>query len=83
MSEVYCKAGRVELTKDQAFEIYNDKKYVVTSYGIFQPHYSQAQEAVYFSKTSVINGLARRGRFYTLTGDEINHILGYEYLKNL
>lgn len=83
MSEIYCKAGRVELTKEQAYKIYNDKKYIVTSYGIFQPFYSQASKQVYFQKISIIKGLVKRGRFHTLTGSEINHILGYEYLNNL
>ena len=83
MQNIYCKAGRVELTKEQAYKIYDDKKYIVTSYGIFQPFYSLAQKMVYFQQISYIKGLAKRGRFYTLTGDEINHVLGYEYLANL
>ena len=82
-TDIYCKAGRVELTKEQAFKIYDNKKYIVTNYGIFQPFYSQAQKQVYFQQVSFIKGIAKRGRFYTLTGNEINHILGYEYLRNL
>lgn len=82
-NKIYCKAGRVELTEEQAYKIYNDKKYIVTSYGIFQPFYSQAGNQVYFQQISIIKGLAKRGRFHTLTGDEINHVLGYEYLRNL
>lgn len=80
---IYCKAGSVELSKDEAFKIYNNKKYIVTSYGIFQPHYSQAQQQVYFTQIAHVKGIAKRGRFHTLTGNEINHIMGYEYLKNL
>lgn len=83
MLEIYCKAGNVELTKKEAFEIYENKKYIVTSYGIFQPHFSQSQNAIYFTQITVIKGLAKRGRFYKLSGDEINHILGYKYLNNL
>lgn len=85
MAEVYCKAGRVELTKEEAFKIWNDRKYVVTSYGIFQPHFHnrQPKQQIYFTQVSHIKGIAKRGRFHTLTGDEINHILGYEYLYNL
>ena len=82
MSEIYCKAGRVELTKQEAFDIYENKKYIVTSTAIYQPHYSQAQKAVYFTKISTIKGIAKRGRFHTLTSQEINHILGYEYLAS-
>lgn len=83
MSEIYCKAGRVELTKEEAFNIYDSKKYIATSYGVFQPHYSQAQQAVYFTQILQVKGIARKGRFYTLTGDEINRILGREHLANL
>ena len=83
MYEIYCKAGRVELTKEQAFNIYENKKYIVTSTAIYQAHYSQAQKAVYFTKISEIKGMAKRGRFHTLTAKEINNILGYEYLTTL
>ena len=80
MNEIYCKAGRVELTKKEAFEIYEQKKYIATSTAIYQPQYSQAQKAVYFTQISTIKGIAKRGHFYKLTAQEINHILGYEYL---
>ena len=80
MNEIYCKAGRVELTKQEAFNIYDNKKYIVTSTAIYQPHYSQAQKSVYFTQISYIKGIAKKGHFHTLTAQEINHILGYEYL---
>ena len=85
MAEIYCKAGRVELTKEEAFKIWNDRKYVVSYSGIFQPHFAQNQpkQQIYFTQISQVKGIARRGRFYTMTGDEINHVLGFEYLRNL
>ena len=83
MYEVYCKAGTVELTKEEAFGIYNAKKYVVNSTAIYQPHYSQAQDAVYFTKIASVKGLAPRGRFYMLTAAAINNIVGYAYLAEL
>lgn len=84
-TKVYCKAGNVELTENDAIAIYENGKYIVTSYGIFQPqwHDNQSLQRVSFHKISNIKGMARRGRYYALTGDEINHILGYELLRNL
>ena len=86
MSNIYCKAGRVELTKEEAERIYTEKRYICTSSAIWQPQYSQAQGRIYFIKISDYKisdykGLANRGRFYTLTAEQINHIMGYEYLR--
>ena len=82
---VYCMAGRVELSKEEAYTIYENKRYIVTSYGIFQPqwHNNQPEQRVTFHKISDIHGIAKRGRYHCLTGDEINHILGCELLHNL
>ena len=80
MEKIYCKAGSVELTEKEAFRIYEEKKYIVTSTAIYQPHFSQPQSAVYFSKVFTVKGMARRGRFYTLTAAQINRILGEELL---
>lgn len=81
MNTVYCKAGAVELSEKEAFEIYNNSLYVCTSTAIYQPHFSAAQERVYFSKIFDIRGLAKRGRFYKLTAGEVNKALGLELLK--
>ena len=81
MLEIYCKAGNVELTKSEAEEIYNNKKYIVTSTAIYQPHFSVAQNQIYFTKIATIKGIVKRGRFYKLTAEEIDNILGYEYLN--
>lgn len=83
MYELYCKAGTTELTKEDAFLIYNAKLYVVNSTAIYQPHYSQAQDAVYFTKIASVKGLAQRGRFYKLTAADINRLMGYEYLADI
>lgn len=82
-NQVYCTAGRVQLTKEQAERIYNEKRYICTSTAIYQPHFSQAQpkQQIYFTKIADYKGLARRGRYYALTAEEINHIFGYEYLR--
>lgn len=81
--KIYCKAGSVELTEKEAFRIYDEKKYIATSTAVYQPHYSQAQNAVYFSKVLTVKGIARRGRFYTMTAAQINRILDKEILSEL
>lgn len=78
--EKIIKAGSVELTEAEAFQIYEKNKYIVSYSGIFQPFYSNAQRTTYFNKISNIKGLARRGRFYIMDGATINHILGYKLL---
>jgi hypothetical protein len=75
------KAGFVELTEEEAFYIYQSGKYVVSYSGIYQPHYSNAQKTVYFSKVCSQKGLARHGRFYVLDAAFINKLLGYELLN--
>lgn len=81
MNNIYCKAGRVELTKEDAERIYTENKYICTSTAIYQPHFSQAQNRIYFTKISDYKGLAGRGRFYTLTAEQINNVMGFEYLR--
>ena len=80
-NRTYCKAGNVELSKEEAEEIYNNKKYVVTSTAIWQPHFSQAQNRIYFSKIADVKGMARRGRFYRMTAREINNVLKQKLLN--
>ena len=80
-NNVYCKAGNVELTQNEAFSIYENKQYVVTSTAIYAPHFSTAQNAVYFTKITIIKGLAKRGRHYKLTAEQINHVMGFDYLN--
>ena len=79
-TKLYCKVGRVELTEAEAWKIYNEKKYICTSTAIYQGFYSKAQNQVYFVKIADYKGIARRGRYYTLTADHINRIMGYEFL---
>ena len=90
MRKVYCKAGRVELSEQEAIRIYSERKFIVTSYGIFQPkwHDNQPLQRVSFFQISSIKGLdavgagALRHR-HALTAEEINHIVGEEWLTSL
>lgn len=79
--KVYCKAGNVELNEKEAFDIYNNGKYVCTSTAVWQPHYigNQSQH-IYFTKVLTVKGIARRGRYYTLTAAQVNSVLGGKYL---
>ena len=80
MNNNIVKVGRVEMYEKDLENLYNEKKYIVASYGIYQICYSVVQRKFYGMKISDIKGLAGRGRYYTLTAKEINHVLGYEYL---
>jgi len=74
------KAGGTELTKEEALQIYSNNQYVCNYSGIYQPHYSQAQNQVYFSKVIYHTGYARRGRFYIQSAKQINHVMGKKIL---
>ena len=75
------KIGTVELTADEAFRLYENHKYIVTYSKIYQLFYSQAQQCVYGRPIYESPGLARRGRFHTLTGAEINRLLGVQLVN--
>lgn len=77
---IHCKAGTVELNRQEAQEIYEGQRYVVTSTAIWQPFYSQAQDRYYFQRIIDYKGIARRGRFYVMTAQEINSCIGQEIL---
>jgi hypothetical protein len=79
--ENIIKAGTTELTEKEALDIYQSGKYVVNYSGVYQPHYSTAQKAVYFSKVCNKKGLSSRGRFYIFDASYINKLLGYELLN--
>lgn len=79
--ENIIKAGTTELTEAEAKSIHEQEKFVVNYSGVFQPHYSQAQNQFYFSKICNVKGLAKRGRFYILDGAFINKLLGYTLIN--
>lgn len=73
------KIGRVKLEKERAQKFYEEKKYICTSFCIYQIMYSQVQQKFYGLKLFSI-GLSERGRFHALTAKEINHICGKDLL---
>ena len=70
------KAGTTELTKEDAMQIYNDKKYVCNYGGIYQPFKSADGSQIYFRKIINHKGYARRGRFFIQDAKAINHVFG-------
>lgn len=72
------KIGSVELTKEEAEKMYQEGKYIVTYSKIYQLYYSAAQQKVYGRQIYSQKGLARRGRFYSMDGQTVNHILGFD-----
>jgi len=68
------KIGNVELLKDEAKQIYENKKYVVSYIGVYQIFYSQ-NAGFYGQKIIDIKGIAKRGRFHIMDSKSINPIL--------
>lgn len=62
---------------------YKSGKYIVSWKSVYQPMYSvngghYAQE-VYRNNEN----MTRAGRYYHMTGDAVNHLIGLEHLNNL
>lgn len=76
------KLGPVEMYEREAAALYQAGKYVVASRCVYQIHYSQAQQRYYASRVFCSDSmLTRRGRFHTLTGKEVNALIGYDLLN--
>jgi len=62
---------------------YHNKKYIVTYKSVYQPFYSV--NAGYYAQ-KVYTGkdkLTLAGRFFHMTGDAVNHLIGIKLLNNL
>lgn len=75
------KIGNVELTKEEAQEIYREGKYICSYTGIFQINYSQAQKRFYGQKVIDYKVYASKGRFYIHSASQINKVLGRKILR--
>ena len=80
MEREIVKIGNVELYEDEARKLYEEKKYIVTYGGVYQLFYSNAQKKVYGQRVINQRGIARKGRFYTMTAEAINNVLGEKIL---
>lgn len=62
---------------------YNDKKYIVTYKSVYQPFYS-INAGYYMQKVYTSNDkLTLMGRFFHMTGEAVNHLIGIKLLNNL
>ena len=75
------KVGSTELTESEVEKIYTEKKYVVNYSGVYAIHYSMAQKQYYSRKVIYCKGMAKRGRFYVMTAETVNHIIGKKVLN--
>ena len=73
--------GTVQILESELWELL-DKKYIVTYGGVYQICYTAASKAFYGLKVSSVKNLASRGRFYKMTGSEVNQALGYKLLND-
>lgn len=80
--EKVVKIGTAEFTERGLWENVYQKKYVVTYGGVWQVFYSEAQKRFYGMIVLRQKGISRRGRFYLMTGSEINHVLNRDVLND-
>lgn len=75
------KIGQLKLTEEEAYKMYQEKKYIVTYSKIYQLHYSNVQKKVYgtqiYCKDKDSIGLVKRGRFISLSGKAVNCLLKF------
>lgn len=71
------KIGSVELTEAEAERYYSEGRYIVTYGCIYQLHYSTAQRKVYGSVIYRQKGMTRRGRFFAMDAETVNHLVGF------
>lgn len=79
--ERIIKIGSTEFTESELEKIYTEKKYVVNYSGVYAIHYSTAQKQYYSRKVVDCKGMAKRGRFFIMTAETINHIIGKKVLN--
>ena len=64
-------------------QAYENKKYIVTRFAVYQPFYSV--NAGYYAHIvlKTTEPMIGSGRFVHYTGDQVNRMLGIEHLDNL
>ena len=65
-------------------EAYHNGKYIVTENKVYQPFYSK--NAGYYAHlvyTEQSGKMTHKGRFFHMTGDEVNHLIGINLLANM
>lgn len=79
--ERIIKIGSTEFTESDLEKIYTENKYVVNYSGVYAIHYSTAQKQYYSRQVIDCKGMAKRGRFYIMTAETVNHIIGKKVLN--
>ena len=63
---------------------YENGKYIVTWKSVYQPFYSAVNGSYYAQEVYRSNeNMTRAGRFFHMTGEAVNHLIGFEHLNNL
>lgn len=76
------RIGRVELTPEEAERYYTEGKYIVTYGCIYQLFYSSAQKRVYGVVIHKQAGMTRRGRFFAMNAESVNHLVGFNLVSS-
>ena len=79
--ERIIKVGSTEFTELEIEKVYAEKKYIVNYSGVYAIHYSVAQNQYYGRKVIDCKGMTKRGRFYIMTAETVNHIIGKKVLN--
>ena len=79
--EKIIKVGSTEFTESDLEKIYTEKKYIVNYSGVYAIHYSTAQKQYYSRKVIDCKGITRMGRFFIMTAETVNHIIGKKVLN--
>ena len=73
-------AGTVECTEEEVQKWYEEGIYIVKYDGVHQIFYSQAQQTYYTHHIIYERGMTKRGRFFTMTAEQVNKLLGGNYV---
>lgn len=70
------KIGNVELTEEEALNLYQSKKYIVTYSKIYELFYSVPNTCIYGRVIYNNPGMCKRGRYHALSAADVNHLVG-------
>ena len=73
-------AGTIECTEEEVQKWYDAGKYIVKYNGVHQIFYSQAQQTYYTHHIIYKNGMTKRGRFFVMSAEQVNKLLGGNYV---
>ena len=71
---------KIMKTEQEVQKWYEEGRYIVTYNGVYQIFYSQAQQTYYTHPIIYENGMVCRGRFFAMTAEHVNKLLGGNYV---